>query len=545
VADTGARGTVLALRIALDNVEIRRVEVAWGLAIAAEWGHFVALGVFAYGHGGASAVGIAGLVRLLPAAFVAPVAANLGDRVRRERFLTAVTVMGVLALVGSAAAAAADAAGFVYAFAAIVGLWSTLMRPTLQALLPSLARTPAELVAANATTSTIESVATLVGPLVAGLLVSITTGWIAFAFWAGPAALAAVVLARVRSEREAPASEPSDEADGDAKLTTGVAALARIPAARLLVGLIAAQTFVRGCLNVLIVVASFRLLGTGAGAVGYLTAAIGFGGLLGALRAMTLDHRRLAGWFSLSLVCWGLPISLIAVRPDFGIAFALLAIVGAANSIEDVAGFTLLQRTIPDAVLVRTLGLTWGLAMGGVALGSLVAPHLVDLLQPRSALLLVGAILPLLTLCTYRRLARLDATGPRAELLQVLELAPMLAPLSIAAKERLAARLTPVAVPAGEPVIRAGEVGDRFYILARGTLEIAVDDAARELRAPDSFGEIALLRDTPRTATVTAVTDAELYALGRDDFLAAVTGHSAAHAAGRQVVEERLARPAT
>ena len=151
---------VAALAVSVRNPDIRRVELAWGSAITAEWAHFVAFGVFAYEQGGASAVGIAGLVRLLPAAIVAPFAASLGDRFRRERFLLAMSLVGSLALGASAAAAYADAVVLVFAFAALFGLACTLIRPTLQALLPSLARTPEELIASNAATSTIESLGT-------------------------------------------------------------------------------------------------------------------------------------------------------------------------------------------------------------------------------------------------------------------------------------------------------------------------------------------------------------------------------------------------
>src|SRR5436190_15063620 len=167
------RRLVSALGAAFRNDNVRRVELAWGAAIAAEWAHFVALGVFAYQEGGTAAVGIAGLVRLLPAAAVAPFAASLGDRFRRERFLLALTLLGAVALAASAAAAFAGERILVFAFAAVVGVASTLIRPALQALLPSLARTPEELIASNGATSTIESVGTLVGPVLAGVLVSV------------------------------------------------------------------------------------------------------------------------------------------------------------------------------------------------------------------------------------------------------------------------------------------------------------------------------------------------------------------------------------
>jgi len=121
---------------------------------------------------------------------------------------------------------------------------------------------------------------------------------------------------------------------------------------------------------------------------------------------------------------------------------------------------------------------------------------------------------------------------------------PMFSPLPLAAKEHMAAALVEVSVPAGEPVITAGDRGDRFYIVGEGEFDVDASGTHRQAHAGDHFGEIALLRDVVRTATVTAVVDSEVYALERDDFLAAVTGHPGARAAGEVVVEERLAAAA-
>jgi MFS family permease len=533
---------VSALGAAVRNENIRRVELAWGAAVAAEWAHFVALGVFAYEEGGTAAVGIAGLLRLLPAGILAPFAASLGDRFRRERFLLAMALIGAGALAGSGAAAYAGERNLVFAFAAVVGVSSTLIRPALQALLPSLARTPEELIASNGATSTIESLGTLVGPVCAGLLVALAD--VGAVFVAAAVALlgAAALLARVRVEGRINLTAAAEGESAREMIAAGFRTVAETPGVRMLVGLIGAQAFVRGCLNVLIVVAVFRVFDGSAADVGYLTAAIGVGGLLGAFGAMALKGRRLAVPFGLSLVFWGLPIALIAPRPYFAAAILLLAIVGAANSVEDVAVFTLLQRIVPDDILTRALGVTWGLAMGAVALGSIAAPALVEAIGPRAAFFVVGSILPLLALATYRRLAQIDKgiAAATAEL-DVIDQVPMFAPLSVAAKERLAANLLPVSVSAGEVVIRAGDAGDRFYIVDKGELDIDADGLHVIAQHADYFGEIALLRDVPRTATVTAAADSELYALERDDFLAAVTGHSAAHAAGQEVARARLA----
>jgi MFS family permease len=532
---------VSALAVAVRNENVRRVELAWGAVIAAEWAHFVALGVFAFQEGGASAVGIAGLARLLPAALVAPFAAPLGDRFPRERFLLGMSLVGLCALAGSAVAAYAGEPVSVFVLAGVVGLSSTLFRPALQALLPSLARTPEELISANAATSTIESAGTLVGPLLAGALLSFGDIGLVFAVASGAFLVASILLARVDVEGRLVLTSGTGDKGLWRMFAAGFEAIARVASARLVVGLIVAQTFVRGCLNVLIVVAAFQVFDGGAAEVGYLTAAIGLGGLIGALWAMALEGRRLAVIFGIALVFWGVPMMLIAPRPDLVAAILLLAILGAANSIEDVAAFTLLQRIVPDRILTRALGVLWGLAMGGVALGSIAAPPIVDALGPRAAFLVVGSILPILALVTYRRLVEIDRTEAPAPELELIEQVPMFAPLSVAAKERVAASLVPVRVSAGEPVIRAGDTGDRFYIVAGGELQIDAGSRRASAQRTDYFGEIALLRDVPRTATVTAVVDSELFALQRDDFLAAVTGHSAAQEAGKAVVEARLA----
>jgi MFS family permease len=433
----------------------------------------------------------------------------------------------------------------VFALAGVVGLTSTLIRPALQALLPSLARTPEELIASNGATSTVESLGTIVGPALAGMLVSLAD--VAAVFIVGAATLlaGAAFLTRVSVEgRVGLTAQPHGE--GLRRMITGgLRTVLNARRTRRVVGLIVAQTFVRGCLNVLIVVAAFEVFDGGAAQVGYLTAAVGAGGLIGALGAMTLGGRRLAVPFGLSLVFWGIPIALMAPQTLLAPAIVLLAVVGAANSVEDVAVFTLLQRLVPNQMLTRVLGLVWGLAMGGVAIGSIAAPAVVSAIGPRPAFVLVGSILPLLALLTYPTLVEIDRAIAPAPELELVERVPMFAPLSIATKEQVAECLLPVSVEAGDVVIRAGDAGDRFYIVSEGELDIDAGGGHTTARAADYFGEIALLHDLPRTATVRATVDSKLYALRRDDFLSAVTGHSAARAAGEAVVEARLTRSQT
>jgi MFS family permease len=477
-------------------------------------------------------------MRLLPAAAIAPFASSLGDRFRRERFLLGVVLLGAAALVVSAAGALMDDRIIVFAAGSAVGVCSTLFRPALVALLPSLARTAMELIAANGATSTIESLGTLLGPLSAGVLVALAD--VATVFAAGAAALlaSAALVARVSVPGRVRAAAGAAGVD----IWQGFRAIGEVPRARLLVGLIAAQTFVRGCLNVLIVVSAYQVLHRGATGVGYLTAAIGAGGLVGALGAVSLRGERLAPPFAWALVFWGVPIMLIAPLPYPVPVIVLLAAVGAANSVVDVAGFTLLQRTVPDGVLTRVLGVTWGIAMGTVAIGSFVAPAILSLLGLRPSFLVVGAILPVLVLLSHQYLIAIDSEVAPASQLSLIERVAVFAPLSLVAKERIASHLVQVDVEPGDFVIRTGEAGDRFYIVGEGELTIEIGSRRVSAGPGDFFGEIALLRDVPRTATVRADTEARLYALERVDFLAIVTGNALAHTQADAVAAERLAR---
>ncbi|MDX6621251.1 MAG: hypothetical protein QOK36_3637 [Gaiellales bacterium] len=529
------RQAFTALRVTARNEDVRRAQLAWGALVSAEWAHFVALGVFAYDHGGSTAVGIAGLTRLLPAAAIAPVASSLGDRFRRERFLLVVALIGAAALVVSAAGALMEDRLVVFTAASAVGVCSTVFRPAHMALLPSLARTAKELIAANGATSTIESLGTVLGPLGAGVMVAFADVGAVFAASAAALLASAALLARVTAPGRirAPAS-------GGVDAWQGFKAVGAVPHARLVVGLIASQTFVRGCLNVLIVVTAYQVLHTGATEVGYLAAAIGAGGLVGALGAVSLRSERLAPPLAWALVFWGVPIMLIAPLPYPATVIALLAVIGAANSVVDVSAFTLLQRTVPDEVLTRVLGVTWGIAMGAVAIGSFVAPLVLRVIGTRPTFLVVGAILPVLVLLSRRRLIQIDSQVTPASQLALTERVALFAPLSLVAKERIASHLLQVNVAPADVVFRAGEIGDRFYIVGSGGLTIDAGSQLIPVGPGDFFGEIALLRDVPRTATVQANTDARLYALERADFLAVMAGNSLARTEADAVVTERL-----
>jgi MFS family permease len=542
------RDSLASLSSALKNPDIRRLEFVWGLAIAAEWAHFVALGVFAYDHGGTSFVGLAGLVRLLPAGALAPFASSLGDRVRRDRLLLALLIVEACALAGSGIAAHAGGRFTVLLLAAVIGMTSTVVRPIVGSILPSLARTSTELVASNGASSTFEGLGVLVGPLIAGAALVIVGAGGVFIAAGAVLIVAAVILLRVSvpEQAELPKGDAGPDAAGTARSTlAGIRLVARDSQLRLLVGLAGAQSFVRGCLNVLLVVAAFRVLHAGSPGVGYLNAGLGVGGLIGAFGATTLNTKRLAVSFGVALILWGVPISVLSALSWLAPAILCLAIVGGANAVEDVSVITLLQRDTDDHLRSSVLGVLWGMAMMAVGIGSIVAPAIVRATGERPALLLVGLILPLLVLLSGRRLVRIDESFEPGEALELVDAISMFAPLSLAAKERLAASLSPVSAAAGETIINAGDPGDRLYIVRTGSLAIEQNGAqiASATRG-DCVGEIALLNRVPRIASVRAREDSTLYSLGREAFLASITGSPAALAEARRVAAERMAETA-
>jgi len=409
-------------------------------------------------------------------------------------------------------------------------------------LIPTLVRTPEELTAANVAASSIESVGIFGGPALGGVLLVATGPGTVFVVTASALLWSAVLVARIQPVAATEAAERERGAILD-ELLAGVRTIARERRMRLLVGLFSAQTFVDGMLSVLIVVVALKLLDTGQAGVGFLNSAIGVGGLIGALAAAALvGRRRLAADFGVGIFIWGVPIALVAIWPNAVFALVLLGIVGIGNTLVDVSGMTLLQRAAPDDVLARVFGVLESLLLLSPALGAVVAPLLLEWLGTRGALIVAGALLPLLVVPAWPALNAIDrAVRIPDEQLELLRGNPIFAPLPPSILEQLAESLEEVQVAAGQEVVRQGETGDRFYLVDEGTLDVSVDGRpAPSLGPGEAFGEIALLRDVPRTATVKARTDAVLYALDRSHFIPAVTGFAPSLSAAESVIGMRL-----
>ncbi len=545
-------GRLAVLRLVIGNPRLRRVVAAFAGFNLADWARWLAILLYAFERGGAVEAGAISILQLLPATIAAPLAASLGDRFRRDRVLLLSYGLQATLMATTAVAVLTGApAPLVYGFAILGACAITITRPTHGSLLPWIARTPAELTAANAASGTMEGLGILAGQAVAGVVVQ---GWgagaalLVAASVAGLAALAVAGLGVPDHGRGAATVEGG--ARGRPKigallgeLAAGFRVVAALSGPRVVVLLLGAAALIWGVLDLLLVVFALELTDLGASAAGYLNALAGVGGLVGSTLALSLAGRlRLAVPFVIALLAWGLPLVGLGLLPFAAVAVVMLVIAGAGRTVQDVIGRTLLQRTTPDAVLSRVLGVVEAVFMGAFGIGGALAAVLIALVGARGAFLVAGLLLPVAVALAWRTLHRLDATAvvPAREI-GLLRGIPMFAPLGATILERLALNLEPMRFASGETVIRQGDPGDRLFVVADGEVEVSIDGGVVGRQGPGTeFGEIALLRQVPRTATVMAVTDVELLALPRDVFLAAMTGQDRSRAEADLVVSARL-----
>lgn len=526
------------------NRDLLRVVLAWAASNLASRASAIAVAVFAYEEGGAGAVGIVAFVRLIATAVLAPWLSVLADTVSRRLVMVVVEVVRCALFVALAVlVAGAASAWLVYVLAVLVAIVEPLFRSAQAAITPSLVSTPEELTAANVLSSGVESVGLFLGPALGAVLLAATGVATVFAVSA-----VLVVLAMVLALRLGVAGEPSSEPHGDGGrgLLAGWRCILAEPELRVVIGLFSVQTLVAGMFNVLVVVLAIEVLDLGTPGVGLLDGAVGVGALLAVLVAAGIASRgRLATAFGAGLLLWGAPLVLVALVPQTAVVIPLLLLCGVGNTLVDVAGITLMQRSAPDAVLGRVFGAFEALVVATMGIGSLLAPVLVALFGPEWALAIAGLLLPVVLVPLWRPLVAVDAAAQAPDAaLALLRGVPIFAALPWPELERLALALTDVHVDAGTAVITEGDAGDRFYVIREGSADVEVGgERVRTVRAGNSFGEIALVRDVPRTATVRAVTDLELGALERDVFVGTLSRHPASAEAVGSIVAARLPGP--
>ena len=511
----------------------------------------ITLAVYAFDVGGAAAVGLAGLIRLLPGALASPFAGLLGDRHSRRAVLLWSVLAGTLVLACSALAVALGSpAALVFALAGAYMVVSSPYVPAEGALLPAIARSPQELSAANVAHSVMDNAGFLVGS----------------ALDRDPARShhdRGRVRGGGRQQRSRRGDAEPVEPGPSSRLRRGGGRRRREPAPRdrarrpRAVRRPEARPRRLGADPPHPLRGRRRRAGRGSRArparprpVGgrLPERRLGIGAIgAGAALAVLLDRGRLAAGLLAGSLIAGIATAVPGLWVVAAAAYVGLVGIGVGYTFTEVAARTLMQRLGSDETLARTFGFLETARLAAMALGSILAPALVALLGGEGALIALGCVLPAFALLRWGALRSVEIGAPVDESRYALLRAERIfAPLPVDVLEGITHGLVPVEAAPGEEIVVQGDPGEHFYLIETGTVEVFVDGRhCRTERAGESFGEIALIRDVPRTATVRAAEPTRLLALGREQFLTAVTGHRRSSEAAGEAADRRLAGEVT
>jgi MFS family permease len=525
---------------------LRRAGAALALYRLAEFGPWVAILVFAYAHGGATSAGVVSLALLVPTALAAPVAGPAIDRYGAGRVLVGGYAAQAVAMAATAASMLAGAPPLVcYLFGAATATLLTVTHPAHAVMSPAIARSTEQLIALNAITGWILSVGLVAAPALAGLILAVATPGAVYAGGALCLIGSAVIVLPLRELAPPPARSSADsprpEAVGELKEATR-AILRGGPATEVM--LVLAATFVTvGAFDVLAVTLAIGVLGLGGSGAAYLTALYGAGAVLGTAASFWLVGRaRIVPILVPATCAGGVVFILLGVATSLVPALVAALLAGAARGLLEVCATTLLQRVTPTPLLARMLAFKEGLTMAAWGLGSVLVPALIALGGVSAALIGVGAIAPIVVLARLRRLLLVDAAATvpvvAIALLRSMRLFRTLPAFEL---EAIARAGIDRAVSTGTRLVTEGEPAEGYFAIADGTVEVTRDGRhLATLGRGEGFGEIALLRNVRRTASVTATTDAVLLAVERDAFIVAVTGHAESLHQARTIIGERL-----
>jgi len=539
-----------AFRDVLSLGTLRRVLSAWLLFNAAEWAIWVAILVYAYGATGPASVGLVAVAQLVPAALAAPLTARLSDRMAPERALTlAYLVIGLAMAATGAAMAGGLSPLLIYALAAIVVAAYTSVRPIQTSILPALVGRAEQLTAANALSTILEGTGVLVGPLLCGVVIGFASPSAVYVV-AGLATLGAALLIGGGLGVGRGAGPVPSLTVPQPSVTQGLRAVMAERSRMLAIVLLATRFGAAAAMDVLLVLAAVELLGMGGPGAGYLAAAIGLGWVLGGATTLVIVGRpRLTALTVVGALIWAIPIVGVALVVQPLPALVLLVGAGVGLAVVDVAVRTVLQRLVTTTQLASVFGIAEGASMAGAAVGALMAGVLVAVVGLTTAIMVAGILLPMVAVAVLRTVSRGEAGVPIPfREIALLRRIPLFAPVPAPALEAAAAALIPVTMSAGTVVIRQGEVGDRFWLVDTGEVDVDQGGSVIARLGPGaSFGELALIRDIPRTASVVAVTDVILFALDREAFLLTLTAspraaHEASAVAARHLEHDRAAQ---
>jgi MFS family permease len=520
----------------LDNRPLSRLLAGEFVSSVGDWLYLVALLIVVYRESEDTVLlGIVGAARVLPYVFLSIPAGIMADRFDRRLILLVTDVARGALMVVLAWLVATDApVGWVVALSIAAASFSAFFSPAIGAYLPSIVRDESELGPANSAWSTLDNLAFIIGPGIAGLLIATSGLTVAFLLNAASFAIVAVVLWGLPSIRPAAQGSAGDIEDapvGGDDAPKSLRAVVRPIAGLTLADLTAAFAF--GGLGILTVVLAVEQLGAGEEGTGYLNAGIGLGAVLGAVASGALViNVSLRTILLVGTLVFAAGLAVLGWVPSLAVAFVAMAVASAGSLVAEVVSTTILQRLVPDAARGRAIGVVETLTVLAYAAGSLVLPVLagefgIPIVLVVSALVVVAGAVGGVVL-----LGDALPPGPPAAIEAVAQRLAKLALFTGIPEGRLAialARAKPLEVRAGETVVRQGEPADRFYVILDGEFHVSQSEAGtaphhlRTLGRDDVFGEIGLLTGAPRTATVTATTGGRLLALDGGDFLELVS----------------------
>ena len=540
-------------RVALASVtRNRNLRVAQFSSFAAWSGEYLFITtttVYAFERDGAKGAALISFLRVLPSAMALPVVGALADRFSRRYLLIVATLLRALAVAGAAIAAGLHHAVLVYVLVTLSTVCHAAYRPTLGAMLPSLCTSVEDLAGSNAVRSVLDGLAALVGPLLAAALLAAFSPAAGFAAVAALSTLSLLLIFAVRYRSGSPGVVEMVREEGGVLggIADAIRELIRSRHASTVIGLGTLQCVVRGALTVFAVVVAVDLTGMGNAGVGILWAGFGVGGLVAAFGTLgAAGSSRLGTILGTGVALWGLPLIVCGLVTRSFVAVAAFTVIGAANALVDVSGFTLLQRVIPDHMLTRVLALAEAVFALAMAVGSLIVPPIDSAVGHSGALIAVGCVLPAAVALAYTQLRHIDLhIRVSSQRISLLRRVGMLRLLPVPAIESLARSATMVRFDAGVDVVRQGESGDDFYVIESGRMSL-IDEGRvfGELGPGDSFGELALLRSVPRTITVRAAEAATVAVVDGARFVAAISGFSDTASAAQAVMSRTIDRDA-
>ncbi len=518
------------------NSLLNRALAAYAAAGLSEWMMWVAVMVYAYEHGGAKTAGLASIGVLLPAAVAAPFAGRAADGAKPNRvFVGAIAANALVLGIAAIASASNDAVFPVTAAIGVAVACLAIMRPAAAVVVPGLVRSARELTLANVRFSLADNISALAGPVLTAIILALSGPTAALATASALNLLGvSLTLSFVRSNKGIAAVALPSSANPLHAISNAWRSFEGRAAGRSVLLVCGAQYLLIGSLELLLVVLANDQLDMARSGPALLGALFGAGSVLSGLSSgRLLTDRALAPFVVVPAVVLITALWSIALIPTLVVVIVALPIAGYSRSLMNLTSRILLQRSAPGESVASVFALVEMVAVVAQITGALIAQAAIAIAGVRAALVCIGVLLAAVVTTSARSVRRADEDADTPIVtIRLLRAHPIFAPLQPQALEAVARAAIDVSVSEGTDVIRQGDEGDRFYVVADGQLDVVMDgEFVRSARRGDSFGEVALLADVARTATVTAERDSHLVAIDRVPFLSAVTGHGASHRA--------------